>query len=280
VKLTEREESLLEELHEWSQSFFSYETKGWENLYDKWVEQAFSLLPESVQMQFFEKLDSSLFHLNSLLRGTKMQNDASARILDAAKAIDEQVQSFADIKKMPVGQLTFLAEQQASRHRIYSFIQGGMTGTGKAVFLMSDFLASIVINLRAVQLIAMSFGNNVQSPAALLETIKVLNVAMMPNRMKLFGWEDLMQDLQKEDTQFYFDGHDRITDQTWIDEPLKEVLKIALISSMSKLKTSNIPILSMSIGASLNYQSTRKITHFAIKFYQYKYLLEKSEGYK
>src|SRR5690606_40249178 len=48
-----------------------------------------------------------------------------------------------------------------------------MTGTGKAVFLMSDFLASIVINLRAVQLIAMSFGNNVQSPAALLETIKV-----------------------------------------------------------------------------------------------------------
>jgi len=38
-----------------------------------------------------------------------------------------------------------------------------------------------------------------------------------------------MEDLKKEDEQFYFDINEKITDHTWVDEPLKEALKISLI---------------------------------------------------
>ncbi|MBS4199978.1 EcsC family protein [Bacillus sp. FJAT-49732] len=277
MTLTQREEVLLEELHKWRQSFFEYEATDLENSYDKWVDQAFSLLPHSLQIQFFEKLDDWLFQLNSLLRGTKLQKEASERILNAAKSLNEEVESFSDMrKKMPVAQLTFLAEQQASRHRIYSLVQGSMAGSAQPLFITSDFIAMLVINLRAVQLTAMSFGYDVQSPAGLLETLKVFNVATMPERMKMFGWEDLMEDLQKEDEQFYFDIHERITDHTWVDEPLKELLKISLIILFSRKSISGIPLISVAIGAGMNYRSTRKVTHFAIKYYQYKYLLEKN----
>ncbi|WP_233713333.1 EcsC family protein [Lederbergia citri] len=277
MNLTHREEVLLEELHTWRQSFLEYEATDLENSYDKWVDQAFSLLPESLQKQFFERLDDWLFQLNSLLRGTKLQNEASERILNAARSMNEEVESFSDMRsKMSVAQLTFIAEQQASRHRIYSLVQGGMVGSGQPLFITSDFIAMLVINLRAVQLTAMSFGYDVQSPAGLLETLKVFNVATMPERMKMFGWEDLMEDLQKDDEQFYFDIHERITDYSWVDEPLKELLKISLIMLFSRKTISGIPLISVAIGAGMNYRTTRKVTHFAVKYYQYKYLLEKS----
>jgi len=266
MTLAQREEVLLEELHNWRQSFFEYEASDIENSYDKWIDQAFSLLPDSLQLQFFEKLDDWLFQLNSLLRGTKLQNEASERILNAARSMNEDVESFSDMrKKMPVTQLTFLAEQQASRHRIYSLVQGSMAGSGQPLFITSDFIAMLVINLRAVQLTAMSFGYDVQSPAGLLETLKVFNVATMPERMKMYGWEDLMEDLQKEDEQFYFDIHERITDHTWVDEPLKELLKISLIILFSNRKVYGIPFISVAIGAGINYRTTRKVTHFAKK---------------
>ncbi|MBS4176040.1 EcsC family protein [Lederbergia citrea] len=276
MNLTKREEVLWEELQDWRQSLLEYEATDLENSYDKWVDKTFALLPESLQIQFFEKLDGWLFHLNSLLRGTQLQNEASDRILNAAKAMNPNIDSFADMREMPISQLTYLAEQQAARHRLYSLFQGGMAGSGRALLVSSDFIAMLVINMRAVQLTAMSFGYDVQSPSGLLETLKVFNAAIMPERMKMFGWEDLMEDLQKADEQFYFDIHERITDQTWVDEPLKQLLKISLIVMFSKKTISGIPLISLAIGAGVNYQTTRKVTDFALKFYQYKHLLDKN----
>ncbi|MFK4997484.1 EcsC family protein [Bacillus sp. N9] len=134
----------------------------------------------------------------------------------------------------------------------------------------------LVINMRAVQLTAMSFGYDVQSPSGVLETVKVFNTATMPDRIKMFGWEDLMDDLQKGTEQFYYNVHERIIDQTWIDEPIKQLIKLGFIVCFSKKKISGVPIISMAVGAGMNYNTTRKITNFAVKYYQYKHLLEKN----
>lgn len=273
---TKREETIWEDLQDWRQSLFEYDTTDLENTYDQWMNRAFSLLPEQIQIQFVEKVDGWLFHLNSLLRGTSLQTDASERILHMARAMNDQIHSLSDMKKMPVDQLTFLAEQHATRHRLYSFVQGGMTGAGKAIWIGSDFLATLVINLRAVQLTAMSFGDDVQSPASLFETLKIFHTAILPDRIKMFGWEELVDDLQKGDKQFYYHEHGHIIDQSWVDELLKHLLKIWLIVTFSKRKVFDLPIVSMAIGAGANYKLTRKVTDFSLRYYQYKHLLLKS----
>ncbi|RST60592.1 EcsC family protein [Siminovitchia terrae] len=267
---------MWEDLQEWRQTLFEYETTDIENAYDKWVEQAFSLLPDSLQIQFFDKLDGWLFHLNSLLRESQLQTDAEERILRTARSMDGGIETLEDLRNLSIDQLTFLAEQQAARHRLYSFAQGGMTGSGKAVLVGSDLVGMAVINLRAVQLMAMSFGYSVQSPVGLLETLKVFHTATMPERLKMFGWEDLINDLQKGDEQFYYHEHERITDSSWVDEPLKHLLKVSLILMLSKKKVSGLPLASMAVGAGVNYKTTRKITDFTLKYYQYKHLLIKS----
>lgn len=275
---TKRDEVVWEELQEWRQSLFEYEATDFENAYDKWIDQAFSLLPDSLQIQFFEKVDGWLFHLNSLLRGSQLQSEAPQRILNVARSMDGNIHALSDLRNLSVDKLTYLAEQQAARHRLYSLIQGGMTGSGKPVWVSSDFLAMLVINLRAIQLTAMSFGYDVQSPAGLLETLKVYHTATMPDRLKMFGWEDLMNDLKKEGEEYYYDIPERVTDQSWIDEPLKQLLKIALIVMFAKKKISGKPLLSMAIGTGINYRTTRNMTEFALKYYQYKHLLQKNGG--
>ena len=109
---TKRDETIWEDLQDWHQSFFEYEATDLENSYDKWVDQSIGLLPETIQVQFFEKVDSLLFHLNSLLRGSQLQSDASERILHAARSINVDIDTLTDMRKMPIDQLTFLAEQQ------------------------------------------------------------------------------------------------------------------------------------------------------------------------
>lgn len=278
MELTKREEQLWEQLQEWRQTFFEYEPTDIENSYDKWVDKAFSLLPENVQNQFFERLDDWLFQLNSLLRSSKIQTEARERILTSARMMNDEVIDLRDMRKMPIDQLTFLGEQQAAKHRLYSLCQGGVSGSGQTIAVTSDFLAMLVVNLRAVQLIAMSFGYDVQSPAGLRETLKVFNVATMPERLKMYGWEHLMEDLQQDDKQFYLDLPDRITDLGCIDEPIKQLIKIALILLFSGRKVSGVPFLSVAIGAGVNYQTTRKVTRFALKYYQYKHLYVKRGG--
>jgi hypothetical protein len=278
MEWTNRDEAIWEELQEWRQSFFEYEPTDFENAYDKWIDQAFSLLPDSLQSQFFEKVDGWLFHLNSLLRGTQLQSEASERIVGAARSFDDQVDTLADLRRLSVDKLTYLAQQQAAKHRLYSLIQGGMAGSGKAVWASSDFFAMLVINLRAIQLTAMSFGYDVQTPEGLIETLKVYHTAVMPARLKMFGWEDLMNDLKKEGEEYYYDIPERITDQSWIDEPFKQVLKMALITMLSRKKISGQPLLSMVLGAGINYRTTKNITDFALKYYQYKHLWQKKGG--
>ncbi len=273
---TKREEKIWEDLQEWRQSLFEYETTDLENTYDKWLNHAFSLLPESLQIEFVERVDGWLFHLNSLLRGTKLQSEASERILHTARAMNDEVHSLADMNKLSIDQLTFLAKQQAARHRLYSFVQGGMTGAGQPLWIGSDFLATLIINLRSVQLTAMSFGDDVQSPASLFETLKVFHAATLPDRVRMLGWEDLMDDLHKGDKQFYYRDDRQIVDQTWIDELLKHILKICLIVTFSKKKLFDLPVISIAIGAGANYKLTRKVTDFSLKYYQYKQLLLRS----
>lgn len=277
---TKRDEQIWEDLQEWRQTLFEHEATGIENSYDKWMEQAFSLVPDSLQILFFEKVDGWLFHLTSLIRESQLQANAEERIFRTARSMDGAVDNFEDLRKLSIDQLTFLAKQQVARHRLYAFLQGGMTGSGKTVLVGSDLVAMAVINLRAIQLIAMSFGYNVQSPAGLLETLKVFHTATMPECLKMFGWEDLISDLQKDDEQFYYHKYERMADSSWIDEPLKHLFKVSFILMLSKKRVSGLPIVSTVIGSCLNYKTTREITDLALKYYQYKHLLIKKGFYE
>lgn len=275
MEFTNREMKVWNEISEWQEKLYQYEPTDLAALYDKWLEQGFALLPENVQQQFFEKLDTWLFHLHAMVQSSQVQIDARERILASARVFNEEIETLSDLNHLSIDQLNYIANQHIAKHRLYSFAQGGMSGSGGLLLLGSDIPAMTVINVRIVQLIAMSYGVEVNTPFEMMLALKVFNAGAMPKRLQGIAWEELIREVQTAEDDYFYLGIEELTNPTWMEQPLKQLLKALSIAVFRKKLVRGIPFISMAIGAGSNYQMTRSVSEFAQKFYQYRYLLDK-----
>jgi len=277
MPLTEREVMVLNEIQDWERNLFEFEPNDFQLTYEKFLQQSFSLLPDKVQSQFFSVIDSWLFHLHSMIQGSQLQMDAKDRILSSGRIFHKDLEKIEDLKKLSIEQLQYIAEQQIARHRLYSFAQGGLAGTGGPLLLSTDIPAIAVINLRVVQLIAMTYGVEVNTPFEMMTSLKVFHTATLPPRMQRAGWTSLMEELEAQEDYYFYQGNEEITDITWLEQPVQQLMKALVIALFRKKTIQGIPLVSMAIGAGANYQLTRKVTDVAHKYYQLRYLREKEE---
>ncbi len=277
MPLTDREAKVLNEIQDWERNLLEYEPNDFQLTYEKYLQQTFSLLPEKVQQQFFSVIDSWLFHLHSMIQGSQLQMDAKERILSSGRIFHKDLEKIEDLRQLKIEQLQYIAEQQIARHRLYSFAQGGLAGTGGPLLLSTDIPAIAVINLRVVQLIAMTYGVEVNTPFEMMTSLKVFHTATLPPRLQKEGWTSLMNELESQDDDFFYEGNEEITDITWLEQPVQQLLKALVITLFRKKVIQGIPLVSMAIGAGANYQLTRKVTDLAHKYYQLRYLNEKEE---
>ncbi|MCM3179592.1 EcsC family protein [Cytobacillus horneckiae] len=279
MPLTDREQAVLQEIREWENKLYTYEPNDFERSYEKYLEQSLALLPQEVQQQLFSLLDSWLFHLHALIQGSHLQVDAKERILTAGRIFHPDIQSLEDMNALQIDQLQYIAKQQIARHRMYSLAQGGAAGTGGAIMIGSDIPAMTVINLRSVQLIAMTYGVEVNTPFEMMSSFKVFHAATLPLRLQGRAWEDLMEDLDRHEDLYFYEGKEDLTDGTWLEQPIKQLLKAVAIIMLRKKSIQGMPLISMAIGAGSNNQLTRRVTDFAHKYYQFRYLANKGEEY-
>ncbi|MDM5452491.1 EcsC family protein [Peribacillus simplex] len=275
MEFTNREIKIWNEISEWQENLYQYERKDLSALYDKWLEQGFELLPDNVQQQFFEKLDTWLFHLHAMVQSSQIQIDARERILASARLFKEDIETLDDLNHLSIDQLNYIANQHIAKHRLYSFAQGGVSGSGSLLLLGSDIPAMTVINVRIVQLIAMSYGVEVNTPFEMMMALKVFNAGAMPKRLQGMAWEELIREVQNAEDDYFYLGIEELTNPTWMEQPLKQLLKAISITVFRKKLVRGIPFISMAIGAGANYQMTRNVSEFAQKFYQYRYLQKK-----
>jgi hypothetical protein len=270
--LTKNEQSVWEEILEWEQQLYNYEPNDFEMTFDKWLNRSFSYLPDEWQREFFAKVDDWLFHLNGIIQGTEVQADARKRLLTEAKVFDEGIEQIKDLQNLSIEQLNYLAERQLAKHRLYSFLQGGLSGTGGTLLLSMDIPMLAVINMRTVQLMALSYGYDLNTPYEMMNSLKVFYAATVPKRLKAKAWEQLINDLNDEEQPFFYDGREDLTDLSFIEYLGRQIFKSIFISLFRKKSVQGIPLISMATGAILNYQFTRHTTDFAQKFYQWRYL--------
>ncbi|MGZ4160012.1 MAG: EcsC family protein [Neobacillus sp.] len=277
MPLSEREGKVLNEIRDWEKKLLSYEANDFQLTYEKYLERSFSLLPDKIQKQFFSLIDSWLFHIHGIIQGSQLQLDAKERILIAGRIFKKDLEKIDDLKQLDIDQLQYIAQQQIARHRFYSFAQGGLAGTGGTLLLGSDIPAMAVINLRVVQLIAMTYGFEVNSPFEMMTSLKVFHTATLPPRIQKEGWVTLIDEMDGEGDHYFYEGEEEITDITWLEQPIQQILKAMVITLFRKKAILGIPLVSMAIGAGANYQLTRKVTDLANKYYQLRYLKEKEE---
>jgi hypothetical protein len=277
MPLTPREKVVLQEIREWEEKLFSYEPNDFHLTYEKYLERSFSLLPVKVQKQFFLVLDTWLFHLHSMIQGSQLQMDTKERILASGRIFNSNIEKIDDLRQLEIDQLQYIAEQQIAKHRLYSLIQGSLAGTGGTLLLGTDIPAMAVINLRAVQLIAMTYGYEINTPNEMMNSLKVFHIATLPPRIQKEGWGALIKETKQFQQNYFYEGNDEITNKQWLEQPIQQLLKAFVIAIFRKKLIQGMPLLSMAIGAGANYQLTRKVTNVAHRYYQLRYLKEKEE---
>ncbi|MFJ7678794.1 EcsC family protein [Peribacillus sp. NPDC097264] len=272
MEFTNRDMKTWNEISEWQDKLNQYNPTDLASLYDKWLEQSFSRLPEDVQQQFFEKLDTWLFHLHAMVQSSSIQIDARDRILASARVFNDEIEEIKDVHLLTIDQLNYIANQHIAKHRLYSFVQGGISGRGGLLLLGSDIPAMTVINVRTVQLIAMSYGFEGNTPFEMMMALKVFNAGAMPKRLQGVAWEELVREIQTAEDEYWYMGIEELTNPKWMEQPLKQLLKAVSITVFRKKLLGGVPLISMAIGAGANYQMTKDVSEFAQKFYQYRYL--------
>lgn len=277
MPLSERESKVLNEIRDWENNLVSYVANDFQLTYEKYLDRSFALLPEKIQKQFFSLIDSWLFHLHGIIQGSQLQMDAKERILTAGRIFKKDIEKIDDLKHLGIDQLQYIAQQQIARHRYYSFAQGGLAGTGSTLLLGSDIPAMAIINLRVVQLIAMTYGFEVNSPFEMMTSLKVFHTATLPPRIQKEGWASLKNEMDVEGDHYFYEGKEEITDITWLEQPIQQILKAMVIILFRKRVIQGIPLVSMAIGAGANYQLTRKVTELANKYYQLRYFKVKED---
>lgn len=275
MALSDREKKILSEIETWENNLRKIEGNDLQITLAKYIENSFSLLPEHVQDMFFSLLDSWLFHLHALIQGGEFQRKAQEQILTSARVFRDNIDQIENLKTLSIDQLQFIAKQQIVKHRFYALVQGGTAGTGNALFLGADLPAIAIINLRLVQLIAASYGYNVNKPFEMMISLKVFYASTLPARLQKYAWDELFLDLEDGKNQYFYEGSEEIADAKWMEQPLKQILKALAIILLKKKTFQGIPIVSIGIGAVMNDHITKKVSEFAHKFYQRRFLLEK-----
>jgi len=273
---SKREQAILDNIKEWESQLIEQEATDFQKMFDKWVHTTIAKLPEKKRKDFFTKADGWLFHLHALIQSSQSQLDARNRILGTSRLFDESIEQLEDLKALSIDQLTYIAEQQTARHRLYSFVQGGATGAGGLLLLTADFPVMIALNVKAVQLIATSFGHDVNKPYEMMLALKVFHASLLPGRLQQYAWYNLLQELEQEDS-FFYEGDEAVLQPASTEVVLKQILKTFSIYALRRKLFQGIPVIGMAIGSTVNYRLTRNVTEFANRFYQVRHIVEKEK---
>ncbi|WP_102345285.1 EcsC family protein [Bacillus sp. Marseille-P3661] len=276
---SEREKHVFKQIEAWEQNLLQYEPTDFERMYDKWIIRGFDRLDSNVKEQFFKSLDNWLFHLHAFIQSSDSQMNARERLLKEARIFNEQIDQISDMKQLSIDQLVYIADQQIAKYRIYSFTQGGLAGTGGAL-LGADIPAMIVLNLRAVQNVALVYGYDVNVPFEMMTSLKVFHSATLPKRMRGAGWVKLVEEAQQIEEHYYYlyEKDEDLTDESWFEQPLIQILKSIVMMMFRNKLIQGLPLISMAVGASMNYKLARQVTDFAHKYYQMRYLQDKQNS--
>ncbi|MEH7400378.1 EcsC family protein [Gottfriedia acidiceleris] len=233
-------------------------------------------IPQSYSNTFNELFSTAFFHTQSLIQTTKQFQEKKLDILNRAQILRSDIKTISDLRKLPLRQLNFLAEQEISKALIVSSVQGGISGTSTKLALFGDLPALLFINLKTVQEIALCYGYDVSIPKEMECSLKVLQGAILPSTEKYVVWSNLMNDILKhEDSDVFATWENEFNGEGVYYTVILQMCKLLTIHSLRNKVLSGIPLLGVTVGAKWNESFTKNVLEYTKKFYQYRILSER-----
>lgn len=276
--LNSREKRLLNEIHAWEKHLREDMRPELQRTYDDWFKEMLDRLPEKRKRIFFSKVDDVLFHFYSVIHNSSLLHDSGKKIISIAQNFDGSILTINDCKRLSADQQHYIADTQLAKHRLYSFLQGGLTGAGGVLFFGMDLPALSIIQIKAVQVAAMSYGYETNSPYEMMNSLKVYQAAILPKHLRWKAWAELMNELETTtDSPFLYEGEEQLADESLIHHTASQIGKLFIVAAARRKVFQGIPIIGISLCAGANYRFTKQVTDFAQHYYACRRLREREE---
>ena len=270
--LTKAEVYYLEKIEEWENELRNNQSNKIFHLYSDFIRTGLSYIPEMQIHKLLRSLDNILFHLHAILFNSTFQRNTAQKLTHQARVHNESIFTLKDMKKLNIDQLQAFADKQMAHYRMLASAQGALSSKHMG-FLMGDFLSMLIINLRAVQVLASIYGRPADSPNEIMTTLKVFCAGCLPYEQRKEAWDELMVEWESEHQDFFYNGKDEIVQEKMLHVLLAELIKLSFLLFFKGKSSYKSTV----IGVTTNYHFTRNITEFAHHYYQKSYLLSKRE---
>ncbi|MDF2607203.1 MAG: transporter substrate-binding protein [Bacillales bacterium] len=273
MELSQSDMNLYYSILNWEEELLKYEQTEFEALYEKVMLKLIEVLPEKYDEKIFNIIDEFIFQIHATIQNSDYDKEFREDVLKTAMHFNPSIGKISELKQLSVNSLVYLDNTFSTRLKTIAQVQGGSLGLGKKVLAVSDLPLMLLINLRNVQQIATVYGNDINSPTELMLSLKVFHAATLPKRARKLEWVRLFNEVNKIDENLYFfDGDDSLTDVTWLQQPLTQIIKLLIVE---KIRQVDFPFLSMLMGSYFNSKLFKQVNDFSRKFYQKRLLLER-----
>lgn len=270
--LTKAETYYLEKLKQWENELRSERPNKILQLCSDYINTGLTYLPEMQKQKILRSLDNILFHLHAILLNSTFQRNTAQKLMQQARVHNESIFTLKDMTKLNIDQLQSIADKQMAHYRMLASAQGALASKHTG-FLIGDFLSILIINLRAVQVLASIYGRPAESPNEIMTALKVFCAGCLPKEQRLEAWNELMLEQVQEQQGFFYNGKEEIVQEKMLYTILTELIKLSLLVFFRGKSSYKGTI----IGAAVNYHFTKKITEMAHHYYQKCYLLSKRD---
>ncbi|MBU9714649.1 EcsC family protein [Evansella tamaricis] len=278
MSLSQRETQVWNEIEFWESVQFSNKGTDFSLSYQKGINSIFKREGVNWSKKLLNRLDNVLFQLQATAQQGRMDQQTRDNIFSQARIFQSDIYSLEDMKKLTIDQLRFIAKKQLARQRIIAFTQGGLTGFGGLPLFLSDLPLMLTINLRTVQLVAMTYGYDLRKPYEMMMVLKVFHAISLPRALQEQAWKQLISEVKINDNEWiFYEGEEEITEEAWMQRPLNHLIKIVFLSFARRKLIQGVPLFSVIAGASINYEFARHISEASHFFYQKRHLIEKHQ---
>ncbi|WP_018921734.1 EcsC family protein [Salsuginibacillus kocurii] len=275
MPLTDQERDRLRAIEEWETEFVTDHTIEAERLSLNWTKDTFERLSKQKQQSVLDRIDQFLFYAQSITLNTKLHQEAEERLINAARVFQSDIQQIEDLGQLRLEQLNYLLLQQTAKQRLLSLGQGGAAGFGGPLLLGTDLICMLLINLRTVQLTAMTYGYDLRSPYELMTALSVFHAASLPKGAREEAWKGLQERMGDEIDPYFYDEEEDIIDANWLQQPLRQAVKAVVLSSLRKKAIQGLPVIGMAVGATINYRFSQQVSTIARHYYEKRWIIDK-----
>lgn len=273
--LTGRKKAVFDEIKKWELDYFITDESSRYYSLEMNLNEMIETWNPRMQKKLMQVVDSIIFHTHTIVQNSSYDKKTFNKILSYGRVFNENIEKISDMKKLTIDQLRFITNHHLAKQRLVSLTQGGVTGIGGLFFVTLDQPLMLTINMRTIQLIAMTYGYDVNKPYELMLTLKIFHVATLPKTLQKDGWDQLMQELDSyQDKWLLFKEDINSKSSVWLIQPIKQLAKGMTLFFLRKKLINGIPLIGMTIGASANYCLTKQVGEIAHQFYQKRLLLE------